>query len=173
LRSLYHLRESSDNPILNAFCRVAPSERFNFLAIRPAGVFFFAIVFSSRTCVDVHARLFFVFLCLEAHPFVICCSSLFHGRRDLRPARIVVFQTISRGQEERKTCDANYDQNKRTYWLLSSDDPIRDYGRSDTNKGVGVILIKAIKIFNGTLKDNERILLLQATKIKLAPLHPH
>jgi hypothetical protein len=51
-------RESSDNPILNAFWRVAPSVRFNFLAIRPAGVFLRAIVFSSRTCADVQARLF-------------------------------------------------------------------------------------------------------------------
>ena len=51
-------RESSDNPILNAFCLVAPSVRFNFLAIRPAGVFLRAIVFRSRTCTDVQARLF-------------------------------------------------------------------------------------------------------------------
>ena len=50
-------RESSDNPKLNAFCRVAPSVRFNFLAIRPVGVFLRAIVFSSRTCTDVQARL--------------------------------------------------------------------------------------------------------------------
>jgi hypothetical protein len=44
--------------MLNAFCRVAPSLRFSFLAIRPAGVFLRAIVFSSRTCADVQARLF-------------------------------------------------------------------------------------------------------------------
>jgi hypothetical protein len=35
--------------MLNAFWRVAPSERFSFLAIRDAGVFFRAIDFSSRT----------------------------------------------------------------------------------------------------------------------------
>jgi hypothetical protein len=59
-------RESSDNPILNAFWRVAPSDRFNFLAILAAGVFFFAIVFSSRTCTDVHERLFFPFFISES-----------------------------------------------------------------------------------------------------------
>jgi hypothetical protein len=37
---------------------VAPSERFNLLAIRAAGVFFRAIDFSSRTYTDVQARLF-------------------------------------------------------------------------------------------------------------------
>jgi len=54
-------RLSSDNPILNAFWRVAPSVRFSFLAILAAGVFFFASDFSSRTCTDVHERLFFPF----------------------------------------------------------------------------------------------------------------
>ena len=54
-------RESSDNPMLNAFCRVAPSDRFSFLAIFAAGAFLRAIVFSSRTCTDVQARLFFPF----------------------------------------------------------------------------------------------------------------
>jgi hypothetical protein len=48
--------------MLNAFCRVAPSVRFNFLAILAAGVFLRAIVFSSRTSVEVHARRFFDFL---------------------------------------------------------------------------------------------------------------
>jgi hypothetical protein len=56
-----YARESSESPILNAFCRVAPSDRFNFLAILAAGVFFFAIVFSSRICTDVQARLFVPF----------------------------------------------------------------------------------------------------------------
>ena len=69
----------------------------------------------------------------------------------------------------------NHDRkNKRTYWLLSSDDPVRNYGRSDTNKGVGVILIKAIKIFNRTLKYKEtHLFLLQATEIGTFLLHPH
>ena len=48
--------------MLKAFCRVAPSDRFNFLAILAAGVFFFAIVFSSRTWTDVQARLFPFFI---------------------------------------------------------------------------------------------------------------
>jgi len=51
-------RESSDNPMLNAFCRVAPSVRFKALAIFPAGVFFRAADFSSRTSADVHERRF-------------------------------------------------------------------------------------------------------------------
>jgi hypothetical protein len=38
--SVRQARESSDNPILNAFCRVAPSVRFSDLAILLAGVFF-------------------------------------------------------------------------------------------------------------------------------------
>jgi hypothetical protein len=54
-------RESSDKPMLKAFCRVAPSERFNFLAILPAGVFLRAIVFISRTSTAVQERLFFPF----------------------------------------------------------------------------------------------------------------
>ena len=44
--------------MLNAFCRAAPSVQFSFLATRGAGVFLRAIVFSSRTCSDVQARLF-------------------------------------------------------------------------------------------------------------------
>jgi hypothetical protein len=55
-------RESSESPMLNAFCRVAPSVLRNFLAILAAGVFLRAIVFSSRTSVEVHARRFFDFL---------------------------------------------------------------------------------------------------------------
>jgi hypothetical protein len=50
--------------MLNAFCRVAPSERFSFLAILPAGVFLRAIVFSSRTCTGVQARFFDAFFTL-------------------------------------------------------------------------------------------------------------
>jgi hypothetical protein len=51
--------------MLKAFCRVAPSVLFNFLAIREAGVFLFAIVFSSRTSPEVHARRFFALLAIE------------------------------------------------------------------------------------------------------------
>jgi hypothetical protein len=51
-------RESSDNPRLNAFCRVAPSVRFKALAIFAAGVFFRAADFSSRTSAAVHERRF-------------------------------------------------------------------------------------------------------------------
>jgi hypothetical protein len=52
----FQARESSDNPMLNAFWRVAPSVRFNALAIFDAVVFFFASVLSVRTFSVVHAR---------------------------------------------------------------------------------------------------------------------
>ena len=58
-------RESSESPILNAFCRVAPSVLFNFLAILAAAVFFFANDFNSRTSVAVQARRFFDFLAIN------------------------------------------------------------------------------------------------------------
>ncbi len=58
-------RESSESPMLNAFCRVAPSVLFNFLAICDAAVFFFAIVFSSRISLAVQARRFFDFLAIN------------------------------------------------------------------------------------------------------------
>jgi hypothetical protein len=58
-------RESSESPMLNAFCRVAPSVLFSFLAILDAGVFLFAMVFKSRTSPEVHARRFFVLLAIE------------------------------------------------------------------------------------------------------------
>ena len=58
-------RESSESPMLNAFCRVAPSVLFSFLAILEAGVFLFAIAFKSRTSPEVHARRFLVLLAIE------------------------------------------------------------------------------------------------------------
>jgi hypothetical protein len=58
-------RESSESPMLNAFCRVAPSVRFNFLAIFAAAVFFFANAFNSRTSVAVQPRRFFDFLAIN------------------------------------------------------------------------------------------------------------
>jgi hypothetical protein len=58
-------RESRDSPMLNAFCRVAPSDRRSFLAILPAGVFLRAIVFRSRTSPAVHARRFFGLLAIK------------------------------------------------------------------------------------------------------------
>ena len=45
----FQARESSDNPILNAFCRVAPSLRLRVRAMLAARLFFFASVFSVRT----------------------------------------------------------------------------------------------------------------------------
>jgi hypothetical protein len=51
--------------MLNAFCRVAPSVLLNLLAIFAAAVFFFAMLFNSRTSVAVHARRFFDFLAIN------------------------------------------------------------------------------------------------------------
>jgi hypothetical protein len=65
-------RVSSESPMLNAFCLVAPSVRFNRLAILFAGVFLRASVFSSRTCTNVQARLFLLFF--------IQISGYEHGR---------------------------------------------------------------------------------------------
>ncbi len=51
-------RESSESPMLKAFWRVAPSVRLSFFAICDALVFLRAIVFSSRSSLEVHARRF-------------------------------------------------------------------------------------------------------------------
>ena len=61
-------RELSDNPILNAFWRVAPSLRFNALAILAAGFLFLASDFNVRTCTGVHARRFDTFLAIQITP---------------------------------------------------------------------------------------------------------
>jgi hypothetical protein len=61
-------RESSESPMLNAFWRVAPSVRLSFFAICDALVFLRAIVFSSRSSLEVHARRFF-FLFAITPPF--------------------------------------------------------------------------------------------------------
>jgi hypothetical protein len=58
-------RESSDKPMLKAFCRVARSVRFNFLAIRDAAFFCRAIAFKVRTCSAVHVRRLVAFLAIE------------------------------------------------------------------------------------------------------------
>ena len=57
-------RESRDSPMLNAFWRVAPSDRFKLLAMRPAFVFFRASVFNVLTSSEVHAR-FKTFLAIK------------------------------------------------------------------------------------------------------------
>jgi hypothetical protein len=54
----FQARESSDKPILKAFCRVAPSLRFRLLAIFLAGVFLRAADFNSRTSEAVQERRF-------------------------------------------------------------------------------------------------------------------
>jgi len=58
-------RESSDSPILNAFCRVAPSVRLSALVIREAFFFWRAIVFKVRTWSAVHARRLVAFLAIR------------------------------------------------------------------------------------------------------------
>jgi hypothetical protein len=77
-RMEFQERESSESPMLNAFCRVAPSVLRNFLAIFPAAVFFFAKLFNSRTSVAVHARRFFDFLAINP-PFQERQLHLFNG----------------------------------------------------------------------------------------------
>jgi hypothetical protein len=62
---VFYPRESRDSPILNAFWRVAPSVRFIVRAIFAADILFLASDFSSRTCADVHARLFDVFFAIK------------------------------------------------------------------------------------------------------------
>jgi hypothetical protein len=64
---LYQARESSDKPILKAFCRVAPSVRFNVRAMLAARVFFLAAAFNVRTSDAVHARRF-DFLAIQTSP---------------------------------------------------------------------------------------------------------
>jgi hypothetical protein len=59
------VRVSSDNPILNAFCRVAPAVRFSVLAIVAACVFFRASAFKVRTSAEVHARRFVALLAIK------------------------------------------------------------------------------------------------------------
>jgi hypothetical protein len=53
-------RVSSDNPRLNAFCRVAPSVLLNVRAMFAARVLLDAILFNLLTSLAVHARLFIV-----------------------------------------------------------------------------------------------------------------
>jgi hypothetical protein len=53
-----YLRESSDTPSANAFCRVAPSLLFSARAIFAAGVLCFANFFRSRIFSFVHSRRF-------------------------------------------------------------------------------------------------------------------
>jgi hypothetical protein len=86
-------RESSDNPMLNAFWRVAPSVRFNFSAILPAGVFLRAIVFRSRTCADVHARLFFPFVMrISVYKRRSCSSTLIKRKAPLTMRRETILR---------------------------------------------------------------------------------
>ena len=54
----FQARESSDKPILKAFCRVTPSLRFRLLAIFLAGVFLRAADFNSRSSEAVQERRF-------------------------------------------------------------------------------------------------------------------
>jgi len=61
----YQTRESSDKPRLKAFCRVAPSVRFNVRAMLAARVFFLAAVFNVRTSAADHERRFNFFAILN------------------------------------------------------------------------------------------------------------
>jgi hypothetical protein len=55
--SIVYTRVSRERPRLKAFCRVAPSVRFNFLAILPAAVFFRASDLSVCSSRAVQLRL--------------------------------------------------------------------------------------------------------------------
>src|ERR1700730_17189612 len=57
-RKGHYPRESKDTPNEKAFCLVAPTVLLSDFAILLAGAFCFARLFSSRTSVAVHARLF-------------------------------------------------------------------------------------------------------------------
>ena len=63
-------RELSDNPILNAFCRVAPSDLFKRRAIDRAGIFLRASDLRSRTCTDVQVRRFDAFFGMPISDFL-------------------------------------------------------------------------------------------------------
>ena len=55
-------------PILNAFCRVAPSVRLSLFAMFPALVLLRASVFSVRTSAVDHARLLVAFFMMSHLP---------------------------------------------------------------------------------------------------------
>jgi len=55
---------SSDKPRLNAFCRVAPSVRFNVRAMLAARFFLFACFFNVRTSAVGHTRRRFEFFAI-------------------------------------------------------------------------------------------------------------
>jgi len=57
---------------MNAFCRVAPSDRFKRRAIVRAGIFFRASDLRSRSCTDVQGRLFVAFFMMR----ISMCESL-------------------------------------------------------------------------------------------------
>ena len=81
--------------MLNAFCRVAPSVRFNFLAILAAGVFLRAMVFSSRTSVEVHARRFFDFLGINP-PYQIGSWYPLAGAEEIGTDRLSIMSSWSK-----------------------------------------------------------------------------
>src|SRR5215472_12164583 len=66
------VRLSSDSPILNAFWRVAPSVLLSLFAIEAALVFFRAIVLSSRSSLEVHARRFLFLFAISSPPNAFC-----------------------------------------------------------------------------------------------------
>jgi hypothetical protein len=68
VRPYLHPRESSDNPRLNAFCRVAPSLRLRLLATFFAGVLLRAADFNARTSALVQERRFEFLLAIYDSP---------------------------------------------------------------------------------------------------------
>jgi hypothetical protein len=75
MRDSRQARESSDNPMLKAFCRVAPSVRLSILAIAPADFFLRARDFNFLTCTGVHGVLLVSFFtCLVSHDLTAAIS---------------------------------------------------------------------------------------------------
>jgi hypothetical protein len=74
--AIFQARESSDNPRVKAFCRVAPTVLFKVRAILSACVFCRASVFNVRTCSVVHACRFdclFINFLQDRKPVVTKC----------------------------------------------------------------------------------------------------
>ena len=99
-----HQRESSESPILNAFCRVAPSVLFNFLAIFVAGVFVFAIVLSPRTSVAVQARRFLDLAIEQSSKFAMNAKGVLTCPSGQRKAHSRVFRWLV----EKQTCSEGF-----------------------------------------------------------------
>jgi hypothetical protein len=114
-------RESSDSPMLKAFCRVAPSVLLSLFAICDALVFLRAIVFRSRSSPEVHARRFF---------FLFAIKPPFQER-----------QLVSlTGAKEKPTDDNLFSDTSRRFFLVLS--PIAGWKQSARVHSMTALWIK-------------------------------